>query len=401
MNRRFIFPPHLCAVWTVYLKEVRENLRDRRTVINALVTGPLLGPVLFGLLFSFTLQRQLADAVKPLPVPVIGAAYAPHLIHALEAQGMVVKPPPRNARAAIRAHVAQVVLVIPSDYDRAWDAGEPSGVELYYDSSRQGSHTPVTRLKRMLKTYAGLVVAQRLFVRGISPLILRPVVPEDRDLATPQSRSALMFSILPYFFVLTVFLGGMYLAIDTTAGERERQSLEPLLVNPVSRGAILSGKIAATVSFALVSLTLSIIAFSVVGRFLPVEKLDVILDLGPRFALFVLLLMLPLAVLLVTLQTIVSAFAKSYREAQTYLSILMLLPVIPSLLLSVMPLRARTWMYAVPLLGQQLGIMDLVRGETVSGVEVIACLIGSSVAALLAILLARELYASERLAVSA
>ncbi|EQD59489.1 ABC transporter sodium permease, partial [mine drainage metagenome] len=248
----------------------------------------------------------------------------------------------------------------------------------------------------MLRTYAGVIVAQRLFARGISPLILRPVVPEDRDQATPQSRSALMFSILPYFFVLTVFLGGMYLAIDTTAGERERQSLEPLLVNPVSRDAILYGKLSATVSFALISLALSIVAFSVVGHFLPVEKLDVILDLGPRFALFVLLLMLPLVVLLATLETIVAAFAKSYREAQTYLSILMLVPVIPSLLLSVMPLKAQTWMYAVPLLGQQFGIMDLMRGEAVSGTELMACLIGTSLAAMLALLLARELYASER-----
>jgi sodium transport system permease protein len=385
----------------VYLKEVRENLRDRRTVINALVTGPLLAPVLFGVIFGITLEQQLANATKPLPVPVIGVARAPSLIHALEAEGMVVRPPPPNAIAAIRSHEARVVLVIPPGYDRAWKAGEPTGVELYYDSARRGSHTPVARLKRMLKAYAGTVVAERLFVRGLSPLILRPVVPEDRDLATPESRSALLFSMLPYFFVLTAFLGGMYLAIDTTAGERERQSLEPLLVNPVSRGVILSGKLAATASFALLSLTLSIVAFSVVGRFLPVEKLGVVLALGPRFAAWVLLLMLPLVVLLATLQTIVAAFAKSYREAQTYLSILMLLPVIPSLLLSMMPFEARPWMYAVPLLGQQLGIMDLVRGEAVTGVELAACLLGTSAGALLAFVYARQLYASERLAISA
>ena len=401
MSLRPSFARSLRAAWTVYLKEVRENLRDKRTVLNALITGPLLGPILFGLIFSFTLQRQLADAEKPLPVPVIGAAHAPDLIHALEAQGMVLKPAPNNAAAAIRAHRAEVVLVIPRDYDKAWRAGQPAGVELYYDSARQDSRTPVTRLKKMLQGYAGISAAQRLLVRGISPLLLRPVVAEDRDLATPQSRSALMFSILPYFFVLTVFLGGMYLAIDTTAGERERQSLEPLLVNPVSRGTILSGKLAATVSFALISLTLSIIAFGVVGRFLPVEKLDVVLDLGPRFAAIVLLLMLPLTVLLGALQTLVAAFAKSYREAQTYLSILMLLPVIPSLLLAVVPLRAQLWMYAVPLLGQQLGIMDLVRGEALGARELAACLIGTSLAALLAWLLARWLYASERLAVSA
>ena len=400
MSLRPSFARSLRAAWTVYLKEVRENLRDKRTVLNALITGPLLGPILFGMIFSFTLQRQLAEAEKPLPVPVIGAQYAPNLLHALEAQGLVVKPAPKNAAEAVRTHAAKVVLVIPPGFDAAWRKGQPAGVELYYDSARQDSGTPVHRLKKMLQTYAATLAAQRLLVRGISPVLMRPVVAEDRDLATPQSRSALMFSILPYFFVLTVFLGGMYLAIDTTAGERERQSLEPLLANPVGRGTLLAGKLAATVSFALVSLLLATVAFGVVGRFLPVEKLDIVLDLGPRFAAFVLLLMLPLAVLLATLQTLVSAYAKSYREAQTYLSVLMLLPVIPSLLLAVLPVQAKPWMYAVPLLGQQLGIMDLVRGEAIGALPLAAVLAGTSLAAVLAFALTRWLYASERLAVS-
>jgi len=396
------FARGLRAAWTVYLKEVRENLRDKRTVLNALITGPLLGPILFGMIFSFTLQRQLSEADKPLPVPVIGAQHAPNLLHALAAQGLVVEPPPaQGAVATIRSHAAKVVLVIPPGYDAAWRKGQPAGVELYYDSARQDSGTPVRRVKRMLQVYASTIAAQRLLVRGLAPTLLRPVAAEDRDLATPQSRSALMFSILPYFFVLTVFLGGMYLAIDTTAGERERQSLEPLLANPVGRGMLLAGKLGATVSFALISLLLSCIAFAVVGRFLPVEKLDIVLDIGPRFAAWVLLLMAPLALLLATLQTLVSAFAKSYREAQTYLSILMLLPVIPSLLLAVMPLQPRPWMYAVPLLGQQLGIMDLVRGEGVGLVPLLAVLLGTSLAAVLAFVLTRWLYASERLAVSA
>ena len=447
MSLRPGFAQRLHAAWTVYVKEVRENIRDKRTVLNALITGPLLGPILFGLIFSFTLQQQLADARKPLPVPVIGAAHAPNLIHALEAQGMVLEPAPANAAAAIRAHQAKVVLVIAPGFDAAWRKGQTAGVELYYDSARQDSNTPVRRLKKMLQGYAGLTAAQRLLVRGISPTLMRPLVAEDRDQATPQSRSALMFSILPYFFVLTVFLGGMYMAIDTTAGERERQSLEPLLVNPVGRGTILSGKLAATVSFALTSLLLSIVAFAVVGRFLPVEKLDVVLDLGPRFGAFVLLLMLPLAVLLATLQTLVSAFAiagrfidtsrldmaldlgahfatfvlllmlplvlllaalqtlvaafaKSYREAQTYLSLLMFVPVLPSILLLVVPVKAQLWMYAVPLLGQQLGIMQLVRGEALGAAPVAACLAGTALAALLAILATMRVYASERLAIS-
>jgi sodium transport system permease protein len=221
-----------------------------------------------------------------------------------------------------------------------------------------------------------------------------------RDQATAQARGALMFSILPYFFVLTVFMGGMYLAIDLTAGERERQSLEPLFANPVPRWKILAGKLAAICTFSAASLLISLAAFGVVGRFIPTEKLGMELDLGLHFSTHVLLLMVPLIVLLAALQSMVAAFAKSYREAQTYLSLLMFVPVIPSILLSTMPIKAQDWMYAVPLLGQHLGIMQLLRGDGIGTQQLGLCLAGSLAAAALGVLVTAHLYQSERLAIS-
>ena len=388
------------AALTVFLKEVRENLRDRRTMINALLTGPLLAPVLFVVLINVQLHIELDKAGKPLPVPVVGAANAPNLVAALVQMGMVVKPAPRDPEAAVRAQKADVVLRIPAGYAAHWRKGEPAEVELIYDSSRRDTHDDVSRLRAMVRQYARTIGAQRLLVRGLSPALARPLVAADRDQATPQARGALIFSMLPYFFVLTAFLGGMYLAIDTTAGERERQSLEPLFANPVPRSRILLGKLAATTAFALVSLALSVIAFAIAGRFVDTSRLDMVLDLGAHFAAFVLLLMLPLVLLLAALQTLVAAFAKSYREAQTYLSLLMFVPVIPSILLIVVPVKAQLWMYAVPLLGQQLGIMQLVRGAALGAAPIAACLAGTTLAALLAVLATTRVYASERLAIS-
>jgi sodium transport system permease protein len=199
---------------------------------------------------------------------------------------------------------------------------------------------------------------------------------------------------------LTVFLGGMYLAIDLTAGERERQSLEPLFANPVPRWKILAGKLLAICTFSTVSLLLSIAAFSTAGFFIPTDKLGIALDLGPRFAGYVLLLMLPLVVLLAALQSLVAAFAKSYREAQTYLSILMIIPVLPSAMLAVLPIKAQTWMYAVPLLGQNLGIVQVLRGDAMTMAQIGLCLAGGFGAAAVAVLVTAYLYRSERLAIS-
>jgi len=389
------------AFLTVFLKEVKENLRDRRTLISAFLTGPLLGPVIFVMLINVTLNRELDKAEKSLPVPVIGAEYAPNLLDALRAGGVVPGAAVADPAQAVRKQDADVVLRIASNYGKAWRKGEPVQVELFYDSSQRDANTSVERVTQLIESYARQQGALRLVARGLSPSTAWPLQVAKRDQATPQSRAVLMFAMLPYFFVITIFMGGMYLAIDLTAGERERQSLEPLFANPVPRWKILCGKLAAISVFSTTSLLISLLAFAVVGQFIPAEKIGMELDLGVHFAAYVLLLMLPLVLLLSALQSMVAAFAKSYREAQTYLSLLMLVPLIPSALLSFMPIKAQAWMYAIPLLGQNLGIMQLLRGDGVSAEQIGLCLAGSLAAASIAMLVTIQLYRSERLAISA
>ena len=388
------------AAFTVFLKEVRENLRDRRTLLSAFFTGPLLGPLLFVMLVNVQINQQLDKADKPLHVPVIGAQYAPHLVDALEEGGIVPDAPVADPGTAVRKQDADVVLRIGAGYGKAWRQGEPVQVEMFYDSSRQDTGSAVERVQKLVEAYARQQGAMRLVARGLSPSTAWPVQVAKRDQATPQSRAVLLFAMLPYFFVITLFMGGMYLAIDLTAGERERQSLEPLFANPVARWKILFGKLAAICLFSLASLAITLLAFAVVGHLIPAEKLGMELDLGWRFAGIVLLLMLPLVLLLASLQTLVAAFAKSYREAQTYVSLLMMVPLIPSALLAFLPIKAQAWMYAVPLLGQNLGIMRQLRGDGVGAAQLGLCLAGTLAAAAVAIGITVQMYRSERLAIS-
>lgn len=389
------------AVLTVWWKEVRENLRDKRTVMSALFYAPLFGPIMFVVLINMQIDREMAKAEGPLKVPVIGAQYAPDLVAALKQQGLEPQPAIADPEGAVRHRDADVVLRIPASYGKAWSKGDPAQVELIYDASQMGTDTPRDRLEKMLKGYMGEQGALRLLARGLSPAIATPLVISDRDQSTPQSRAGLIFGILPYFFVIAIFIGGMYLAIDLTAGERERQSLEPLFANPVARSRILVGKLGAIMAFSLVSLLLCVTGFVIAGHFMPTEKLGMSFDLGPAFVAQVLLLELPLLALFAVVQTLVAAFAKSYREAQTYLGFLMILPALPSMLMSFMPVKPQTWMYTVPLLGQQLGISQLLRGGEV-GVQPIAIALGCGFAAAIAVgLLTAHLYRSERLGISA
>lgn len=371
----------------VFLKEVRENLRDRRALSSALLYGPLLGPILFAVLITFILSQQQARAEKPLSLPVVGAEYAPQLVQALSIRGIEIQPAPEDPEEAIRRQEEDVILRIPADYPAQWRAGLPARVDLLFDASRQPAQIAVGRTREALALYAAEAGSQRLLLRGISPAVASPVAIVNQDLSTPQSRAALMMAMLPYFLVLSAFVGGMYLAIDTTSGERERGSLEPLLLTPTSRGHILWGKMSATALFAAASLLICVVAFAISMRFIPTAGLGLSLKLPLGTVLQMAVVVLPLALLAATAQTIVASFAKSFREAQTYLQFLVLIPAIPSILLAINPVKPDPWMSWVPLFSQTVQINLLARGES-PGMTAIA---GAALLTLLAALLLGQL----------
>jgi len=385
----------------VYLKECRESLRDRRTLLNALIIGPLLGPLLFVGLLRFSIGHELEQADKPLPVAIIGAERAPNLVAALQQQGLQVLPPIADIETAVREQRVALALRITEQFASDWRAGRPAQVDIIYDSSQRAGGSQFERLHGMLENYSRRTGAMRLVARSLTPSAATGLLIATRDQATPQARGALLFAMLPYFLILTSFIGGMWLAIDSTAGERERQSLEPLLVNPVAREQILLGKLGAAASFSFTSLVLGLLAFSVAARLLPAQRIEMSLDIEPAVIGGILLLMVPLVVLIVISQMLVSAFARSAREAQTYVGLLQLLPLIPSVAVSVLPVTPHPWMYTLPLIGQQLTMLRLLRGEPVSALPLALCTVVTVLAAAAAFLVARRIYESERLAINA
>lgn len=384
----------------VFLKECRESLRDRRVLVNSLLLGPLLGPLLFLGLMRLVVGRELEKAERPLPVVVIGAERAPELVRALRQMGMEQRPALPDAEQAVREQRIDLALRISAGYGADWRAGRPAEVELIYDSSRREGGSDVDRLRSMLDSYSRRNGLLRLLARGLSPALAAPVVIAARDQATPQARGALLFGMLPYMLVLTIFIGGIWLATDSTAGERERHSLEPLLINPVPRDRILLGKLLATAAFSMASLVLGLLAFMVAGHFMPTEQLGMSLALGWHFVAVALPVLAPLVLLICVAQILIAAFARSVREAQTYLGLAQLVPLIPSVVLSVLPVKAQLWMYAVPLLGQQLTLMRLLRAESVPLIGIALSGLVTLLAALAVFNLARRVYSSEKLAIS-
>lgn len=383
----------------VYLKELRESLRDRRVLLNALLLGPLIGPVMFLVVLRIVVAHEVAQAEQSLPLVVIGAERAPSLMNALRQNDVEILPPVENPEAVIRTQQRDLILRIPAEYAEDWRAGRPAQVEIFYDSSRREAQSQVQRLHNVLNNYSQLQSTMRIIARGIAPAVIRPIVIAERDQATPQSRGAMLFAMLPYFLVLTAFMGGMFLAIDATAGERERHSLEPLFINPVSTSSVLLGKLAAICTFSLISVIIGLTAFAIAGYYLPADmQTSVVLDAG--FALRALPLMLPLILLIALVQTMVTAYSKNFREAQTWLGLLQLIPMIPSIVLTILPFKPQLWAYAVPLVGQQLTFMRLLRGEPVTLLQNGLCTIATLISVVVLFYFAKRIYSSERLAIS-
>lgn len=350
---------------TVFRKEVRENIRDRRALFNSLLLGPLLFPLLFVGMMWFLESAERERAEQTLELPVVGAQYAASLIRFLEQQGTVILPEPVNPEQMVRNQEVPVVIRILPEFPEKWEQGLPAPVEVISDPSRQESNAPIRRVKQLLLGYGQQIGALRLQLRGISPQLASPVMIRDVDLSTPKSRAILAVIFLPYVLMITAFTGATHLAMDTTAGEKERKSLEPLLINPVPRWQIMTGKMITTTVFAMASLALTLVSFRIVLPFMPVGAFGMDLTLGVETLLKILLIISPVAILAAAMLTLLASFAKSYREAQSYMGLVILIPMIPSLIFMANPVKAEAWMTAVPLFSQNILIGEVIRGESI------------------------------------
>ena len=364
----------------VLVKELVDGLRDRRTVVMAVVF-PLLGPLVLAAALSMASKQARSAGEDGLRLPVAGAEHAPALVAFLAEGGLEAAPAPDDPEGAVRRGDAEVVLVVPDGFGERLRSGEPAPVRLVVDTSRHSARAAGERVRGRLEAWAQRTAAQRLVVRGIHPLVTAPLAVETTDVATPESRAALLFSVMPYFLVMAVFMGGMAVAIDTTAGERERHSLEPLLANPVPRAALVLGKVAASSFFSLLALAETSAAFALLPVALPPERLGIALRLDGVVVLKVFVLCLPFLLAANALMVLVAARARTFRAAQTTLSFLMLLPAVPGFVLAMTPVKVQAWMAVVPALAEQLVMVRLLRGEAVGAGDALRAMLASVVLA--------------------
>jgi len=349
---------HLARV--VFRKELVDHLRDKRTLSMAFVL-PVLGPVLVFIVLTMVAGWRASDTA--VHIGVVGMDRAPNLVTFLRRGGMDVTPADARFREQVKSGKLDLVLVVDATYSEKLMKGEPAHLEVYVDNSRNAGRERTRRGRYVVDAYAGQIAATRLLVRGVSPELARPIDVEEVDVATSQELAATLLNMIPLFLLMVAFTGAMHLAIDGTAGERERKSLEPLLVNPVGRGSIVVGKWLAASLVAFGYMVLSAVGFAFTVARAPLADLGLRAALGGPEIAAILLAMAPLVLLASGLEILVALFAKTFKEAQLYLTMVIFFPMIPGMVLALHPIEASTALMAVPGFSQALLISGTLRGE--------------------------------------
>ncbi|MGQ7844723.1 ABC transporter permease [Granulosicoccus sp. 3-233] len=385
------------SLFIVMFKEIVDNLRDRQTVFYALLFGPILLPLLLGGSLVASFKQLSIDFDEVTSLNVLHAERAPRLMDFLHSHNIDVLDAPDEVQRSVRRGDVLVVLEIPDDFAEQLRAGRPAPLTLHVNSADKASSKAARRVQAILSVYERTLNNLRLQHRGIDPATFDSLNLVENDVSSDGSNGQLLASILPFLFIMSMVMGGFYLAIDTTAGERERQSLEPLLSLPLKRSAVVFGKYGATLCFVTLSGLLTAVSIYTLFRLFPVELMGGQIRFDGHTLAHAFLLASPLLPFISALLITVSAVTRSTKEAQTYLGLMMMVPMAPFFLLQFLSVRSTMMTMPMPMLSQYQLLESAVLGDSIPLLHVLLSVSGTLAATLLLLMLASRLYQREGL----
>jgi sodium transport system permease protein len=355
-------------LFAVLRKELLDSLRDKRTITTILMTSVLMGPMSLIILSEFIGSLQ-KDAEKRI-VYVDGKAAAPQLENFLLRQGATIKEPPEDYETKIQQGDFQAAVIrVPEDFSTKLDAGEKPMIEVLFESSRTEAQTSIGLATEMVRGFARELGAQRLIARGVSPTLANPVDLERTDLASHQAKGAQILFIIPMIALIACVVGSLSVAIDVTAGERERGSLEPLLTTPGQRLSIVVGKWLTVCIFGWAVIVLTLLGFWGATKIVRSEALASLMQFGAPEIVNYLLLLVPFACFVASLQMLVATYGRTFKEAQTYASYIVVVINFVPLLSLLIKQKDQLWQLFVPAMGQQFVMERVIRGETLNPMD--------------------------------
>lgn len=386
----------------VFLKEFKETLRDKRA-LALLAMFVLMYPAIVG----FGLQKLINRATMPeregIELVVIGAAQAPTLMAQLKQKNINVTERAPMTEEAIGAllHENKFVAVLRLDdkFGQNYQAMRPARVELWFDSALDTGGKQ-RDIEDLLRSYGNNIAGARLLAHGVSPATLAPVMVQRYDTGTSASRSAMLIGAMLGAFFIPAFIFCLSSAVDSTAGERERRSLEVLLAQPARPSDLIVGKWLAAASLSIIGVTLELAIAHTVLKWLPLEEIGMSWRLSTADLALACIATIPLSLFAAGLEIALAMNAKSFKEAQSTVSFAILLPMIPMIVVPMLDLRTATWMYLVPVLSNQTLLRELAKGQEIGALPFVLTFGASLVLALACVAMASWRMKSERYVLS-
>ena len=379
-------------------KEFRDGVRDKRALLSAFFF-PLSAPLFIYFLLNAVIEMSQVD--ETVSVPIYGADAAPGLIAYLTEAGIDVDHRDPQTLDEVKSQVADqtldFALMIPEDFQDTMASYQPPDLLIVSDSSRNDVAAQVGQLRRVLNQYNQELISLRLIARGVSPKVTIGARPITIDVASDQKRTASVLNFIPIYVLMAAFVAGLGIAIDGTAGERERKSLEPLLINPIRPIDIIFGKWFASGTFALLGMLATLVLCVVAMFALPIEEIGLSFEISTKQALALLMVSLPVPYIAASLQILLGLFAKSFKDAQSYIGILVILPMVPVIIRQFMPFVTEPWMAGIPIFAQSVLMMDVLAGSVYSFLSLSVALVSGFVASALLCLVAARLLTTERM----
>jgi sodium transport system permease protein len=381
----------LAGAAVVLRKELIDALRDRRTLLVVLLSSVAVGPLVLVLLSG--LVAQIEERADQRVVVASGLEQSPTLRNYLERQTWRIEAAPADYEARLATQkLGDPVLVIGKDFEVELAAAQAPLLEIVSSSANQRAAQSVGRLTRLLRGFSNEQAMLRLALRGVAPATLDVVDLQERDLANPQARAAQLTGMLPFFVLMAVLYGALNAALDTTAGERERGSLEPLLMNPAARSSLVLGKWGAVAAVAMLIALLSCLSFLPAQALLRSETLSAMFQFGAREVALFLALLAPLAAALSALMMAIAIRCRSYKEAQANNTVVVLAVSLLPLVGLFNQSGEAPWHLWIPALGQVTLMNRVLKGDAVGLPDVaIALAVSAAITAASIVFVARQL----------
>ncbi|MFO1252308.1 MAG: ABC transporter permease subunit [Inhella sp.] len=357
-------PSLMNHVAIVFLKELVDALRDRRTLLRLAVPALLMGPLMLMMLSG--LIAQFESRAEQREIVVQGMQHAPTLRNYLERQNYTIKEAPADYEARLRdSKLADPVLVVPADFEDKLARGDGPELELVTDSANQRASAGSGVISRLVEGFGRERAGLHLMLRGVSPELLRPVDLNERDLASPGARASRITSMIPMFVIMAVLYGCLTAALDSTSGERERGSLEPLLMNPARPLGIVSGKWLAVALLGAGVAGLCSLSFIPAQLLLKSDALAAMFRFGWGEVAGFALILLPLCAALGALLMAVAIRTKTFKEAQASATLVMTVVSLAPMVSIMNPGGDAPWYFWIPGLGQNQLMMLVLKGEPI------------------------------------